>query len=259
MRWILAGLLALIAAPLAAMDTRFGEVEIAPLGEMEKGLMFQGEVIELPSNPYYAFIEAALHDWLLVSVSQGGNACATEYVWAKLSDEGVAFSEVFGTCAEGFEMTEGPAGAKVTIPSADVGAGPVSFIYDGEAISRVQEGPEPIGWTPGEPGAFWLDRYAFDFFGAGELQGHLANMMPPDMVALAEKNAELDGPFEMQDGWIVARACEKLECETNYVVVAVSDAGDRIVIGIANGNMDAEIYGDTDGPLPAAIQEIGAR
>lgn len=259
MRWILTGLMALIAAPVVAMDSRFGDVEIAPLGEMEKGLSFRGEVLELPSRPYYAFIEASLHDWLLVSVSQGGNACATEYVWAKLSDEGVAFSEVFGTCAEGFEMTEVPAGAKVTIPSAEVGAGPVAFIYDGETISEVQEGPEPIGWTVGEAGAFWLDRYAFDFFGAAELQGQLANMMPPDMIALAEKNAELGGPFEFQGDWVVARACEKLECETNFVIVAISDSGDRIVVGIDNENMEPEIYGDVDGPLPAAIEEIGAQ
>ncbi|MEC7763932.1 MAG: hypothetical protein VX874_18660 [Pseudomonadota bacterium] len=258
MRWMMTGLMALMAAPAVALDTRFGEVDIAPLGEMEKGLMFQGEVIELPSNPYYAFVEAALHDWLLVSVSQGGNACATEYVWAKLSEEGVGFSEVFGTCAEGFEMTEVPAGAKVTIPSAEVGAGPVSFIYDGETISEVQEGPEPIGWTVGEPGAFWLDRYAFDFFGAGELQGHLANMMPPDMIALAEKNAELGGPFEMQGGWVVARACEKLACETNFVVVAISDDGSRMLVGVDNEAMQPVVYGDTEGALPAAIEEIGA-
>lgn len=259
MRWIIAGLTALIAVPAAAMDTRFGQVEIAPLGEMEKGLSFQGETIPLPSGPYLAFIEASLHDWLLISVSDGGNACAADYVWAKLSDEGVTFSDVFGTCVDDFQLTEVPAGAKVTIPSAKVGEGLVAFIFDGETITKEQEGPEPIGWTIGEPGVFWLDRYVFDFLGAREVQTALADMMPPEALEQAEKNAELGGPFEFKGDWIVGSACEKLECDANRVVVAISEDGRRVLVGVTAKGQAAKVYGDTVGPMPAAIEEIMAR
>jgi hypothetical protein len=255
--WITA-LAALMTMPAWALDTRFGPVEIAPIGEMEKGLSFQGEVRPLPSAPYIASIEAALHDWVLIAVSQGGNACATEYVWAKLSEAGVEFSEVFGTCAEGFELTEVPEGAKVTSPTVEVGQGPVSFIYDGETITEVQEPARDIGWSIGDPGAFWLDRYVFDFLEAGELQEPLSEMLTPEALATARKNAELGGPFTYEGDWIVASACEKLDCDANRVAVAVSDNGERIVIALAEGG-EVRLFGDTEGELPETIRGMGAR
>ncbi|MAM60982.1 MAG: hypothetical protein CMH11_05775 [Maritimibacter sp.] len=253
---MMTALLGLAAWPAAALDTRFGPVEIAPVGEMEKGLLFQGEVLELPSGPYVAFIEAALHDWVLIAVSQGGNACATEYVWAKLSDSGVDFSEVFGTCAEGFELTEVPAGAKVTSPSVEVGQGPVSFIYDGERITEVQEPAQQVGWSIGDPGTFWLDSYVFDFFGAAELQDPLMEMMTPEALATAQENAELGGPFAFEGDWIVGSACEKLECETDRVAVAVSEDGARVVIVLSEAGQAPQLFGDTDGPLPASLRDL---
>ena len=256
-RYVAAAVLVAWAGVAAAEDTRFGPVEIVQMNELERGLSFGGEVYEIPSNPYLAFVEAQYGDWLLLAVSQGGNACAAEYTWAVVSAGGVTFSPVFGTCAELTEITEGNGGVTVEIDSLDAGSGPISYFFDGSMITEQQEPLQGIGWSLGQPGDFWVGQYLFDLFGAAELDGALKAMMDPATLEIARKNAELTSPMEVEGDWVVGVACEKLDCDANKVAVAVALDGSRIVVALREGGNTVGVFGDLgDDEIIPAFEEV---
>ncbi|MBV7410240.1 hypothetical protein [Maritimibacter sp. DP1N21-5] len=233
-----------LAGPAQAEETRFGPVEIVDVNDLERGLSFGGEVNEIPSKPYLAFVEAQYGDWLLLAVSQGGNACAAEYTWAVVSAEGVTFSPVFGTCAELTDISQGDGGVTVEIDSLEAGSGPIRYFFDGAVITEEQAPLQGIGWSMGQPGEFWVGRYLFDLFDAAELDGALRDIMDPKTLETARKNAQLTSPMERQGDWVVGVACEKNACDANEVAVAVSMDGNRIVVALREGGDPVGVFGD---------------
>ena len=191
-----------------------------------------------------------------MSLSQGGNACGAEYVWAMLSDQGVIYSPVFGTCYDSYEIEHLDGAVRVTIPNTEVGAGPVAYLFDGTRLTAEREGLEPIGWSMGEPGDFWAGKYLFDLLDAQEMQAPLNAILDAGELDIVQANAGLGTPMEVEGDWIVGTACEKFTCETDKLAIAVSRDGSRIALAVTEDGFAPAIYGDTDQPLPAALTDL---
>lgn len=259
MRASLLLILWLLAAPAWAFDTVQGKPEIVPASDFEKALLVGGDRYPLPTEPYYAGIVAQVNGWLLISLSQGGNACAAHYVWAVVSLGSVEFSDVFGTCHDEITVEPNGAEARVIVPSTSTGVGPIAFDFDGQNISETPLGLQQIGWSMGQPGTFWLDRYLFDALNAAELAQPLAAILTPQELEIVNTNAHMASPFEVQGDWVVGTACQKYGCAENKVGLAFSRDGARLLIAYSSSGGPPAMFGDLGGTIPPALMDIHAQ
>lgn len=222
----------LAASPAWGFETTAGPAKIVAVSDMVRALSVGERVHDLPTEPYSAFIEAQVEDWLLILLSQGGNACAGEFTWAKVSPGGVEFSPVFGTCADSFELERLDGAVEVTMAAAEVGQGPVRFHYDGDTLSFENLPLQPVGWRLGDDPAFWEGRYVFDLFGAAELEPVLHALLNDTARADAFAAAELGQPFDWEGDWFVGEACGKFDCAEARVAVAISGDGETLQVAV---------------------------
>ncbi|GGD45773.1 hypothetical protein [Sinisalibacter lacisalsi] len=137
MRRLILFLALILAAPATAFDTRAGPLEIVEGASGERALVAGGEVIALPTQPFLAFLEEQFGDWVLILVSQGGNACNGQYVWFHAAPGDLRFSPDFGTCAQANEVRARDDGVlAVTMPRVEPGRPPVTYLWDGTRCGK---------------------------------------------------------------------------------------------------------------------------
>ncbi|GKY88664.1 hypothetical protein [Sinisalibacter aestuarii] len=254
MRRLLLALFLLIAGPAWGFETKLGTLEIVEAGDGMMAMRSGAELIELPTAPYLAFFEEQIGDWVLIILSEGGNACNGHYTWFHAVPGDMRFSPVFGTCAPATGIAARPDGAlAVTMVRIEPGAPPVTYLWDG-AVLREEDAPRPAsGMAEGDGPDFWIGRYPFELIAAADYQDRLAAIMGAAALVEADRLIDLSSPFAVEGGWIVGAGCVKWACNSERGVVAVSRADGRVIVALTTPEDGPRLYGDPGGPLPPAI------
>jgi len=256
MRRLIVVLALILAAPAAAFDTRAGRLEIVDGASGERALVAGGEVLSLPTKPFLAFLDEQIGDWVLILVSQGGNACNGHYVWFHAAPDDLRFSPDFGTCAEAYDVRERDGVLAVTMARVDPGRPPVTYLWDGARLTQ-EDAPRPAsGMVPGDGPEFWIGRYPFELIEAADYQDRLAAMMAPEALVEADRLIDLSSPFRLEGDWIVGTGCVKFACQSARGAVAVSRADGRVIVALTSPEQGARLYGNPGGPLPETITAL---
>ncbi len=251
---------ALALSPLAAQEvdtnTRAGLAQILQAPDGTRVVVIGNTMLNLPPDAYIADFQARVGDLLLVGYSAGGNACPRLYTWVHATPGDIRRSEEFGTCAELTGVTWDAQTLRVSMPSAEPGQGPVTFIYDGKNPIWVEQAAlANSGMAAGDWG-FWIGRYPFDFLAAGELQLPLRALMGEAALLRAQTLMELANPMEQDGEWVVGRGCKKFSCDQDRVAVAVNIRDGRMLVAMAQADRAPQIWGYAGGFLPLALREI---
>jgi hypothetical protein len=258
MRRLIVFLALILAAPAAAFDTQAGRLEILD-GDREftgKRLAVGGQILPLPGDPDLAFLEERFGDWVLILVSQGGNACNGSYVWFHARPGDLRFSPDFGTCAEAYDVRERDGVLAVTMARIDPGRPPVTYLWDGARIAEQDAPRRASGMTPGDGPEFWIGRYPFELIEAADYQDRLAAIMDAQTLTEADRLIDLSSPFRVEGGWIVARGCVKFACEAERGAVAVSRADGRVIVALTSPQDGPRLYGDPGGAVPETFTAL---
>jgi hypothetical protein len=256
MRRLIVVLALILAAPAAAFDTRAGRLEIVEGASGERALVAGGEAFALPTRPFLAFLEEQFGDWVLILVSQGGNACNGQYVWFHAAPGDLRFSPAFGTCAEAYEVRERDGVLAVTMARVEPGRPPVTYLWDGTRL-REEDAPRPgSGMAPGDGPDFWIGRYPFELIEASDYQDRLAAIMDSEALVEADRLIDLSSPFRVEGDWIVGTGCVKFSCQSARGAVAVARADGRVIVALTSPQQGARLYGNPGGPLPDTIIEL---
>ncbi len=260
MRRIFILIACLFAAPAWGFDTKAGPLEIVEDGNGQKHLRVGSKAYVLPTEPSLAFLEAQFDDWVLILVSQGGNACNGRYLWFHAVPGELGFSPDFGTCAEAAEVSRRADGTlAVTMPRASAGAPPVTYLWDGRQL-REEDAARPVsGAAPGQGAEYWIDLYPFDLLAAADYQDRIAAAMDDTARAELARVMELASPFEAEGAWIVGAGCVKAACDSDRAVIALARDDGRIVVALRSPALGAQLFGNPGGPLPASIVDLLAR
>ncbi len=259
LRWVFLGLL--LAGPLRGQEvdtaTPSGEARIVETADGTKALMVGKVRVELPEQPFLAFIVARRRNLLLVEYSQGGNACPAFFVWVHTGRGKVRATEGFGTCSDLFTITNDSESVSVTMPSFEPGKGDVSFVYDGKnAIREVQHDLVASGMGPGDGWDFWAGRHPYSLVTAGELQDRLAAMLGPEVLVEAQRLLVVANNMELDGDWVAGTGCQAHMCDVNVGAVAVNVTDGRFLVALRKGSDPARLWGDARGVLPGAVLEV---
>lgn len=107
---------------LKQVETRYGLLTVDPEGSSEaRGFLLDGAPIDGPKD-IHAHIQAVLPmpqggaaDWVLVSLSGGGNDCPMLFAFLVVSKTGATATEPFGTCSEAVMNLRETEGNKVAL------------------------------------------------------------------------------------------------------------------------------------------------
>jgi hypothetical protein len=206
----------------------------------------------------YAFVqvEEQVGSLLLVTLSQGGNACPAQYVWLHTDADDVRVSETFGTCSDTFEVSSDAETLTVTLPSLDATEGFVAFDYDGNQITERVVGQEASISGPDAGAEPWIGQYPHDLFRASDWRGPLVALMGEEAYARAGATIELSGPMEAEGDWVAGAGCVKIGCETVRGAVAIHRGDGRLLVALRTPEAGLEVYGDEPGELPPSVQDV---
>jgi hypothetical protein len=254
-------LLGLSAAPALAWNESLltpqglATVEGDPGTDAPLRLMVGGRELLRIEDWYESWPEAVVGNWLLLAVSEGGTACPMEWMWVEL-DSG-ALSPVFGNCASLDSAREAPDGALVArLYSYDLDWPKSDFVFDGTAVVEVPLPQEPAPFPPGAPADDWVGRYSYELFMASDWKGPLSRLLGKDGYDEAQEAFARSSPFEVQGDWVAASACMMHACMMLQGAVAIHRGDGRVLVEILAEGEPPRLYGQPDGPLPPAIEEI---
>lgn len=252
-------LFGLWVAPCAArgeeVKTRAGEARIVE-GTRGKSLVIGDVLVDLPNEPFLAWIETKLGDLLLVAISQGGNACPAEYVWVHATPGAIRQSEVFGTCSDIVEVTFDSETVRVTMPSAQPGEGDVAFVYDGKnPITKIQHPLARSGMANPNDWSFWIGRLPYELFVASELQHRLSEELGPEGLRDAQTMLSVAKPMDRDRDWVVGTGCQPHMCSDSYGGLAANLNDGRIIVILHDEN-GIRMWGNFAGPVPKALVAV---
>jgi hypothetical protein len=254
-------LVLVMVAPVRAQEvdtnTPSGSARIVETARGTKVLMVGKQRVELPDDPFLAFIVGRRGNLLLVAYSQGGNACPAFYVWVHTGRGNVRSTESFGTCSDLITITNDSETVNVTMPSFEPGKGDVSFVYDGKnAIREVQHALAASGMGPDDGWDFWAGRHPYSLVTAGELQGRLVALLGPAVLVEAQRLLVVANNMARDGDWVAGTGCQAHMCDVNVGAVAVNVADGRFLLALRKGSDPVRLWGDARGALPGAVLEV---
>ena len=249
---------AVMTAPLHAEEvdpnTPAGRARIVEGDSGVKALALGNHVIDLPTAPWIAFLEARRGDLLLVGLSQGGNACGASYAWVHTTPDDLRVSEAFGTCNELVGVSPDTETVQVRLKGVEPGKGDVTFLYDGRRVTRRQEALQPSG--QGDQGAdYWVGRYAFELLHAAELQVPLRAIMGDDALLALQSTVRMTSPMRIEGDWVIGEGYVKYQPLTDNGFVAMNRTDGRLVVGLRRNGGAPELFGDLRGPLTGTMKD----
>ena len=250
--------LALMTAPLCAEevdpDTPSGLAQIVEWDGGVKALALGERIIELPTEPWIAYLEARRGDLLLVGLSQGGNACGAHYAWVHTTPGDIRVSEAFGTCNALVGVSHDAETVQVRLKGVEPGKGDVTFLYDGRVVTRRQEPLQPSG--QGDQGAdYWVGRYPIDFLHAAELQARLRAIMGDAALLDLQGAIRMTSPMRIEGDWVIGEGYVKYAPLTDNGFVAMHRTDGRLVAGLRRDGATPELFGDIRGPLTGTMKD----
>lgn len=251
----------LLAAPAAyandSLDSAAGPVRV--IGENpSRSLTVDGKTVTTEEYAYINLVEK-IGNLILVSLSQGGNACAATFAWLDTSPGAVTMTNPFGTCSDYVEVTHDSETVTVTMPSMDGSVGKVAYVYDGEIVEERQLGLETseiAQAAEGNPDA-WIGESPHEYLTAAELEASLIKTIGWD--ALDElRNTLVIGDQEMkQDGnWIVGNGCRPHACNTDFAAIALHRESGRFIAAIKREGAKPRLLGEPEEALPVAVRKV---
>lgn len=218
-----------------------------------------GQVFTLDGAPYSSFAQQ-VGDLLLVAVATGGNACPTLFAWLDTRPGLVRMSEVFGTCAEGPEITWDSETITVTLRSMMPGEPNIGFVWDGRgsAVREVVLAVPTSGLPPAAGTGVWIGRHPSEWLGAPEWQDVLTQLMATQGLQDARRIVQVGHAFSPWGGWLTASGCQPHACDATMGAVALHQDG-RVVVALWEQGLGLRLWGDLRGEVPPAILEVMQR
>ena len=257
-RLFLALSLALITAPLCAEevdpDTPAGLARIVDGAGGVKALALGSHIVDLPTAPWIAFLEARRGDLLLVGLSQGGNASSPSYVWVHATPGDIRVSAPFGTRNELVSVSHDAETVQVRLKGDGPGKGDVTFLYDGQTVTRRQEPLAPSG--QGNAGAeYWVGRFAFEMLDSAELQAPLREIMGEEALAALQDTLRMALPMQIEGDWVIGEGYVKFSALADNGFIAMNRTDGRLLVGLRRDGGAPQLFGDLRGPLTGTMKD----
>ncbi|PTX56922.1 hypothetical protein C8N43_1587 [Litoreibacter ponti] len=208
-------------------QTRFGLLQVTgALGAMRINLNGTDLGIEdwsINIDGVYA-LEGGAHDWVLLTVHFGGNACTAPKMVLRLSNGAVTRTDTFGVC-KGLakDILFHPDAVEVVFSDSDPKVAQRVFRFDGVTLTDtpIAAGVAADTLAGGADVLRWLGRHPQNLLQDPGEQARLRRIMGPD--GIDEMSRRMSGPGEIRQegGWVVGRACQAHQCNAAAAAWAI--------------------------------------
>lgn len=190
--------------------------------------------------------ESAAHDWAVLTVHYGGNACDPPRILVQLSASGVAMTERLAECrVEPLDLRVLPDAIELDFANPELDISHETYRYDGTNVSKklvALQASSPAG--AGDDVLRWRGKHAYALTQDSAEQARFANIMTPEQFErFAGRLEGLGQPARREGDWITGSACLKTECGMAAAAWAlrISDGLPMAVIYHADGRI--EVFG----------------
>lgn len=209
---------------MAAVQTRYGLVSVAPSGAFEKGLYLNGTGQPLLTDRYLSILGAfALQgedfDWVLVEGSGGGNACIGYNMLLRMAPGQVTRTDTFGPCLGGIEEVRlEPGRIVVDFDVPDLSVALERYVFDGATLTQTDIAADRTPVAPAGAGADvtrWVNRHPVELFHDRGEQTRFGSIMSLDQFNDLMFLMDVGDRAELRGGWVFGAGCTPHQCNSS--------------------------------------------